>query len=388
MSSSGWFRRLTLLALMSCHGLATAQYVVVNNGSYIANSGTLYKLNRKSGALKKVAFLPTGGQALQLEAVYYHTEQAATDDGRCVFIFDDGTSDVASFRKSGHGYQRVGRYFNAKLIAGTYAGSLALAPNGQYLYSSYSYSGKIAGWKVNSDCSLVFLASYFDDSSLGPIKVTPNGRYLVNSSGGTYGWAALWRIDAATGELSNLSTVGFDTGVCTRTTVCPAQGVDITADSKLAVFSSYASDYYHQHWIPVALTARITPTGLANPRAWVLKESSDLRMNNFPFLGAAAYDGLGNIYFGILGNGQGYNPGILTAAFTEKPLKFAATNATIVQPQVGSIAITGDLIVVAQDSQQICVFRIQKDGSLKLLSTTVDKQAGGLFSLSIFPNTR
>jgi len=35
------------------------------------------------------------------------------------------------------------------------------------------------------------------------------------------------------------------------------------------------------------------------------------------------------------------------------------------------------------------VFRIQKNGSLKLLSTTIiDEQGEGLFSLSIFPNTR
>jgi len=35
------------------------------------------------------------------------------------------------------------------------------------------------------------------------------------------------------------------------------------------------------------------------------------------------------------------------------------------------------------------VFRIQKSGSLKLLSTTIiDEQGEGLFSLSIFPNTR
>ncbi len=46
-------------------------------------------------------------------------------------------------------------------------------------------------------------------------------------------------------------------------------------------------------------------------------------------------------------------------------------------------------MVVAQYPNQISVFRIQKDGSLKLLSTTtIDEQGEGLFSLSIFPNTR
>jgi hypothetical protein len=71
-------------------------------------------------------------------------------------------------------------------------------------------------------------------------------------------------------------------------------------------------------------------------------------------------------------------------------MKFTVTNATIVNPgQVGNVAVTGNTMVVAQYPNQIGVFRIQKDGSLKLLSTaTIDEQGEGLFSLSIFPNTR
>jgi len=51
--------------------------------------------------------------------------------------------------------------------------------------------------------------------------------------------------------------------------------------------------------------------------------------------------------------------------------------------------VTGNLTVIAQYPNQISVFRIQKDGSLKLLSTTtIDEHGEGMFSLSIFPNTR
>jgi hypothetical protein len=70
-------------------------------------------------------------------------------------------------------------------------------------------------------------------------------------------------------------------------------------------------------------------------------------------------------------------------------MSFEVTNATVVDPDVGNIAVTGNLMVVAQPPNQIGVFRIQKNGSLKLLSTTIiDEQGEGLFSLSIFPNTR
>jgi hypothetical protein len=70
-------------------------------------------------------------------------------------------------------------------------------------------------------------------------------------------------------------------------------------------------------------------------------------------------------------------------------MKFTVTRATIVGPEVANIAVTGNLMVIAQYPNQIGVFRIQKNGSLKLLSTTtIDEQGEGLFSLSIFPNTR
>lgn len=74
-------------------------------------------------------------------------------------------------------------------------------------------------------------------------------------------------------------------------------------------------------------------------------------------------------------------------------MSFKLKNATLItnapDGQDGNIAVTGNIMVVAQYPDQISVFRIQKDGSLKLLSTkTIDEQGEGLFSLSIFPNTR
>ncbi len=114
----------------------------------------------------------------------------------------------------------------------------------------------------------------------------------------------------------------------------------------------------------------------------------NLRFNIFPFLSAAGYNGSGTIYLGVTSGGA-LNPGVLTADFTEKPVRFAVTNSTVARPEVGNIVVTGNLMVVAQYPNQISVFRIKKDGSLKLLSTTtIDEQGEGLFSLSIFPNTR
>ncbi len=380
------FALIVLMSMLHSSGFATSRYLIVNNGNYVSNSAILYKLNTKTGKLIKTAVLHTGGQGVRgFEADPSQVEQAVTADAGCIFVFDDGSSDIAAFSKA-TSYERVGKYFNSQLIAGTYGGSVALTPDGQFLYSSYSETGYIGAWKVNPNCTLSFIASYSDNYTLGPIKVTPNGKYLVNSS--AQGWAALWAIDGTTGNLTGLNSVVFDMGACARTTNCFPFGLDITKDSKFAVFASSITNITHQYGIPVALTARITSSGLTSPRIWALKNSSGLEVNYFPFFSAAGYAGSGDLYFGMENFGDS-TPGVLTTHFTESPMSFTVANATVVDPQVGNIAVTGNLMVVAKPPDQIGVFRINKNGSLKLLSTTtIDEQGEGLFSLSIFPNTR
>jgi hypothetical protein len=230
------------------------------------------------------------------------------------------------------------------------------------------------------------VSTYVVSYDFGPIKVTPNGKFLVASSN-VADYAYLFAIDKATGVLTAIGGVAFTGGACARITYCEPHGFDITKDSKFVVFGSNAVDIRRQHSLPVALTARITSTGLVNPHVWVLKNSANLVSAIFPFFGAAAYAGSGDLYFGVWASGG--PPGVLTTHFTESPLSFTVTNATVVDPEVANIAVTGNVMVVAQPPDQIGVFRIQKNGSLKLLSTTtIDEQGEGLFSLSIFPNTR
>jgi hypothetical protein len=294
---------------------------------------------------------------------------------------DDGSSGIAAFSKAS-GYKRVGKYFNANLIAGEYGGSLSLTPDGKFLYGSYSDTENVGAWAVGSACTLAFVSAYGLDGLPGPVKVTPNGKYVLAS--GDYAW--LFGI-SGDGTLRNLSHLQFNGGACSRIRFCIPLGLDITKDSKFVVFASSAVDITRQHGVPVALTARVTSTGLVDPHVWVLKNSANLFSVIFPFFGAAAYAGSGDLFFGAWASGG--PPGVLTAQFTESPMGFKVTNATVVDPEVGNIAVTGNVMVVAEVPDKIGVFRIQKDGSLKLLSTTTIDEAGkGLFSLSIFPNTR
>ncbi len=365
-------------------GYSATQYVLVNNNKLSANSLILYELKSKTGRLRKVSVLHTGGQGWGGEEDLSAMQQAVRKDAGCILALDLGSSDIAAFSKA-TGYQRVGNYFDQHLISNALGDSLALSPDGRFLYASYSYTGNLGSWKVNSDCSLSLIGVSASFSQVGPLQVTPDGKYLVARG---LGAVIPFRIDQHTGSLTALNGVQFTDGACARQGACLPCGIQISSDSKLAMFASYAPDARREHMIPLMLTAQITSEGLANPKVTNLTLENDLRLNIFPFLSATAYKGDGPIYLGVTSGGQS-TPGVLTAGFTEKPVKFSVTSSTVANSEVGNIAVTGNTLVMAQYPNQISVFRIKKDGSLKLLSTTtINEQGEGMFSLSIFPNTR
>ena len=361
------------------------EYVVVNNNNSVSNTAILYKLGTSTGRLTKVSVLRTGGQGWGAEQDLSGTQQAISSDGACLFVLDTGSSDIATFSRA-TGYKRVGSYFDANLISGDWGDSVAVSPSGRFVYGSYSQTGNLGAWSVNSDCTLTFIAKSAYESGVGPVKVTPNGSFLLARTGGG---VAAFVIDKQTGNFTYIGTTSFTGGACARENACTPYGIEITKDSTSATFASFAPDARREHPIPLMLTARITSQGLINPTVRNLTTEQNLRFNDFPFLSAAGYKGHGAIYLGVTSGSGQYNAGVITADFTEKPVHFAVTNSTVANPQVGNIAVTGNTLVMAQYPNQISVFRIKKDGSLKLLSTTtINEQGEGLFSLSIFPNTR
>jgi hypothetical protein len=122
---------------------AATEYVVVNNNNSISNAAVLYNLDTTTGVLTKSKVLHDGGQGLPYgNNHFYQVEQAVTQNASCIFAFDTGSSDIVAFSKA-TGYKRVGKYFNSSLIAIFDGGSLAVTPNGRFLYASYSETGNL-----------------------------------------------------------------------------------------------------------------------------------------------------------------------------------------------------------------------------------------------------
>lgn len=373
---------------------AATEYVVanINNGISGDNALAIYRLDTTTGALTQIALLSTGGEGYGpndgLQDLV-NVEQAISGNADCIFALDPNVvpepTDIAAFSKA-TGYAKVGNYSNALVREADAVGSLALTPNGKFLYATYSLTENIGVWAVNPDCSLTFIAAYSPGVAVvaSALRVTPNGAYLVTAGSG----AELFTINQASGILADIGSlpIPFPCG----NGECFTRGLDFTKDSKIVVF---AGNWYPRTGppIPIAISAAITPAGFAQLGGWSLQNTSFPGETNVPFLSAAGYAGSGNLYIDTIGTSG--LPGVLTASFTEHPLKITLTHAivtsTTVPPYNAAMAITGNTLVLAEYPNQIAVFSINPDGSLTQLSTTTVKgELPGMFSLSVFPNTR
>jgi hypothetical protein len=384
------FTTLPLVAclLMLCiSSLGATEYVIANHDSAIHNYLSIYTLDLSAGTLKQVSLLDTNGTGLGPKGGgainFANIEQALSSGGACIFGLNANSSDIAAFSAATK-YSLVGNYSNSALNASENGGSLALTPNGKFLYASYSYTGNIGAWQVNPDCSLTFIASYvpLGGTAVGAIKVSPNGQALVVPFYSTIeepGVAEMFRINSSSGSLTD---VGYLANPCNLTVTCGFYGLDFTKDSKFVVISALVHGNVGDN--AYALTAEITTNGLVKPRNWPLPNSVGIQKPISPFFSAAGYAGSGNLYFGS-------SSGVIVVDFVENPLKLTVTNAQSVGGGAGdgNIAVTGNIMVMGVPEDEIDVFSIAPDGSLTTLSTTT--VTGGhldVFSLILFPETR
>lgn len=382
---------VAVVALLSNCFAGTA-YVVTNNDNANGNSATIYSLNTTTGALTPVvADLPTGGSGSG--GGYFATVgtgAAVTGTIGCLFVNDTGSSDIASFTVNLHtlNITPVGKFSNSALVST--GGSLVVTPNGKFVYATYSSSENIGAWTVNSNCSLTFQGVY--QASVGPdlydgIKVTPDGKNLLVTAP-DFESVEQFSIDPTTGALNDLGFADFGALSECISNGCYTAGIDITADSRVAIVGNYTLT------APSVLAAEITPTGLTHATYFSVANIGTLTANdNVPFLSAAAYRGSGPLYLGFSGTGSGTQPGVATAAFSEAHKTITGKAATPISSPVdyqGLIASTGNLMVVSEWFNTLQVFTINSNGTLTATAQgpVSNSNANGAYSFFIYPNTR
>lgn len=374
---------LLIILFATLPTLGQTEFVIANNNDPVKNSLTIFQL--QDGLPKQVAALETEGKGFGNTPVLSNTTQGMTQNGECLFAMDAGSSDIAAFSKA-TGYGLVGDYSDSLLNSSYTGGGIALAPNGKFLYASYSYTENVGAWAVNSDCSLDLIGTYTPSAGGvgGSLQVAPNGQYLVVS---IYGVAELFAIDGAKGSLADLGYLSFaKVGSCAQFQ-CFFYGLDVTEDSTLAVFAGETGGRV------AFFTAEITPTGLQYPRVWAMPSSVNLVNGLVPFFSASAYRGSGNLYLGAQGAGDARQPaGIVVTSFSERPLDISFISDTVANApggRDGAIAVAGDTLVVVELPNQVATFTVNSDGSLTPLGDVqLSHPNAYLFSLSLFPNTR
>lgn len=215
------------LAVCSGHAqdAAATHYVVTDNDIYRAtNSATVFKLSGAS--LKRSKPLLTGGWGLG--GGYFGTTLqtvATVGSNMCVFVSDPGSDDIAAFNST----TKVGNYSDPT-GSGAWSG-ISLVARGTTLYAAYSASVSIGVWTINSNCSLTLANAAMNTPTYVPVNdlaVSPNGKTLVVSY-------AQQNVDSYAVSGSTLTEKG------PYNTFGDTAGIDITKDSKFAIFGDFST---------------------------------------------------------------------------------------------------------------------------------------------------
>jgi len=209
---------------------SSEHFVIVNNSdSYMGgagnNYGTVLKLGgtKNNPVLSQAASLATGEPSPWGGGSYAPLVQVvAAGSDICVFMTElygtVGTSEISAFKYPG--MTLVGNYGNS-------IGSGVIVASGGYLFASYYY--EMGAWKIGEGCSLtqagMYSASYGDASDMA---ATPDGKTLAVSAHGS-GGCCLYSWSISTGGALTEHGPYYITGVL-------PWGVDVTADSKFALF--------------------------------------------------------------------------------------------------------------------------------------------------------
>ena len=370
-----------MLLLLTSASFATS-YVITNNDNPSGNSSSIYTLNTSNGQLTAFKTLNTGGVG-NGGGFFATVGNAISRDAKCIYVYDGGSSDIAAFAVPS--LNKVGNYSNANLNGAFPGGSLALTPNGGYLYATYGGSANIGAWKRNADCSLTFIAAYTakaGSDTYSNLIVDPSGKGLIVSVD-DLGYLELFLINS-NGTLKDVTSTNLNNTSCSAVGCFPT-GLDITKGEVLIAGNAVLG-------AGVFSMKLVGNSPYFTNVTYTDQTSSGLCNGEVPWLSAQAYStGSGPLYIGYSGFGAGCQSGVLTTTLSGTTITSVKSNiVNSASGYTGLIQTTGNWLVNSIWFNQLQVFKINNDGSITPTSQGVvtNNNADGAYSFFIYPSTR
>jgi 6-phosphogluconolactonase (cycloisomerase 2 family) len=151
--------------------------------------------------------------------------------GACIYLSDAGTADVAAFIYPT--FSQVGRY-RMPNSRSTLAG-LGLAARGSYLFASYNKQALnyIATWEISAGCGLTFVTTLEVANNVSSMAISPDEHTLAVGYNYPQGSVDSFSVGSDGMLIEHGPWIGpFNS----------PDGVDITADSKYAIFAETAEN--------------------------------------------------------------------------------------------------------------------------------------------------
>jgi hypothetical protein len=238
----GTGKLLALIIVLICIGLCAkgqngppAQFVVLNDSAAKyqqgkPNHGAVFTFDQLSNpSLTLSETLATHGKpGTPVEGVQ-EVAMVQQGNGACIYLSDAGTADVAAFVYPT--FSQVGRYRMPNSMTSPLG--LGLAARGSYLFASYNKQALnyIATWEISAGCGLTFVTKLEVANNVTGMAISPDGHTLAVGYDFSFPSVDSFSV-GSDGTLTEHGPYGgpFDS----------PDGVDITADSKYAIFAETA----------------------------------------------------------------------------------------------------------------------------------------------------
>lgn len=344
-------------------------YVALNN-ELGGNSASTFKIS-SSGEITFVKQLQTGGKG---GAISFGQPQVAVENrGRCLFVADPQSSDIASFK--GPSFEEVQPRFSDPSLLGKGGIALAVDPAGKFLYTAWDESANLAVLGISPDCSLSLLSttSGHTDTADG-LTVTHDGKVVVVSYPNS-GVVQAYRT-SSTGTLTPLgAALTFANAIpnCASLGCEPTAG-DVTDDDVYWVWGNFTIE-------PSTLTATLTAKGFTNAARQTYQDSVLYYATSPRFSPAAAETDRGNLYLGANADyGPFFPGGIIVTSFDKGVITYESEAVNTVDLLAGGVQTVG----VNGTGSPLVTTGYDLSGASTVYSYTVD--GATLTQVSALPN--